>query len=248
MDKYCIDKYENTCIGYTSMCKAYCGGGVIYPRSKPMFFSTGFVPIYPKVYNYDAVYNENGFNIRKGQPSVMTEFFVELCIPTDACLGQDKCTRPYMGMYCASCRWKYFRAKGTTRCIKCGWIQKMGSIIMAGVVVFLTVGSLCFAIITMKFQADLRFKTVLITVIKTRIQKPIVEWVKSLTCYKRRMQKKRIRKKRFKITKPMTGSNIHYAKKQSLGISFQLLDPLERYDGDLIPGKVQLVRILPMSV
>jgi hypothetical protein len=57
--------------------------------------------------------------------------------------------------------------------------KKMGVFIMTTAMTFLTIGSLVFTIIMMKFKADLRFQTVMKNVWKTRIIKPIVEWWKN---------------------------------------------------------------------
>ena len=41
-EKYCAMPYEQTCVGYEKICKAYCPGGVIQPISKQFFYSQGY--------------------------------------------------------------------------------------------------------------------------------------------------------------------------------------------------------------
>ena len=47
---------------------------------------------------------------------------------------------------------------------------------MIGAITFMSIGVLCFAVIMMKWKADLRFQNVMKTVFRVRIKKPIENW------------------------------------------------------------------------
>ncbi len=49
----------------------------------------------------------------------------------------------------------------------------MGSLAMSGIMVFLTVGILVFMIIYLKFESDLKFSTVMKTVMRQRVKTPL---------------------------------------------------------------------------
>ncbi len=95
-----------------------------------------------------------------------------MCDPIDACVGGDRCTRPYFGPFCSKCRFRYYRDDDSSRCLKCGWEQKMGVFVITSAMTLLTIGSLIFTIIMMKFKADLRFQTVMKNVWRTRVVTP----------------------------------------------------------------------------
>ncbi len=62
-----------------------------------------------------------------------------MCDPIDACTGKDKCSRPYMGPICSRCRFKYYRDDSSRKCVKCGWEQKMGVLIMTTAMTLLSI-------------------------------------------------------------------------------------------------------------
>jgi hypothetical protein len=122
-----------------------CPGGVILPIAKKWFFVESFA--FTK--SFKGVYQEGP---NKGRPGDLLELMLGLCTPMEACLGYNMCGRPYINDYCSSCRFKYYKPKGKATCKACGYEQKVGVSIMAGVITMLTIGALSFAVILMKYK------------------------------------------------------------------------------------------------
>jgi hypothetical protein len=171
LGKYCVDPANPVCVGFNQVCKAYCPGGVIPPISKRYFYSEGWLQKSIALFHETAKYAEGKL---KGEFAEIVRWNIELCKPIDACRGYDRCDRPFFGEFCASCRFKFYREKGTGRCVACGYEQVIGMLVMTVVIVCGTVGTLVFAIIIMKFKSDLKFQTVIKTVVRVRVQKPII--------------------------------------------------------------------------
>jgi hypothetical protein len=233
-----VHAHNPTCIGIDKMCKAYCPGGIIRPISKPMFFSDGWQIGKTAEYSATEKYWEGA---NAGQYAQITRFSIELCAPIDACRGFDTCTRPYQGLYCSSCRFKYFREDTTSaRCVKCGFEQWVGVFVMTVAMVFLTIGSLVGALFVMRFKTDLKFKTVIVTVVRLRIALPFQRWFETTWLFRlwKAKQANRVIKKTIRIAYDDAGTNLHYAKKHSIGVTLRLIND----------GQAQMLRILPLSV
>ena len=67
----------------------------------------------------------------------------------------------------------------------CTWIQKAGTLVLIAMSVFLTVGALLFMIIFLKFRSDLKFATVLKTVLRIRVIRPVIYWWYEFRSYSR---------------------------------------------------------------
>ena len=102
------------CVGFTQICKGYCPGGVIPPISKRYFYSEGWLQKANPVISETVKWDEGKL---KGEYAEITSWNIELCMPIDACTGQDRCERQYFGEYCSSCRFKFYREKGSGRCV-----------------------------------------------------------------------------------------------------------------------------------
>lgn len=145
-------------------CRAYCPGGTSAPIAKRYFYWAG----YSRSGRLQGLIS-NGPTKGSGAEKLMSQ--LETCSPPDACLGENKCKHGYGAEVCTDCIFKYFRQDN--RCWPCGLIQVIGSLAATGICTFAIVGVLIGVMVFMKFKADLKFRTVLISVIKTRIIKPI---------------------------------------------------------------------------
>ena len=114
----------------------------------------------------------------------------------------------------------------------------LGSLAGTGIVTFATVGVLVFVMMFMKFKADLQFNTVLKTVVKTRIIRPIKVYYESTEYAKRRKKPPKIVKKTIVIRTTDVGLNLHYNKRASVGITLRIKED---------SGIPQVLRVLPGS-
>lgn len=87
----------------------------------------------------------------------------------------------------------------------------MGVFVMTTAMTFLTIGSLVFTIIMMKFKADLRFQTVMKNVYRTRVVKPIKDFIANMRVVRLfKRNAKVVIRKRILIHLEDAGQNLHY--------------------------------------
>ena len=78
-------------------CKAYCPGGTSAPIAKRWFYWNGF----QRTLKYRGLYPEG---IYKGMQAEKLKPAVEMCVPPDACRGENLCLHAYTGPLCAECK------------------------------------------------------------------------------------------------------------------------------------------------
>ena len=116
----------------------------------------------------------------------------------------------------------------------------IGSLAASGIVTFAVVGVLVGVIIFMKFKADLKFRTVLITVAKQRVLRPLRMYWRTTYCGRPKKKKpKKIIRKTIEINLSDVGVNLHYNKKGSIGVMTRIIEET---------GVAQVLRVLPGSV
>jgi len=106
----------------------------------------------------------------------LREYIVEICFPTVGCLGNQVCAHGYRGSLCARCQVKFFKNSGTFECEACGLIQLIANMVLLGLATLVVVGLIAFSAVLFRAQMDLRFKVVLLTVMKQNVIRPITGW------------------------------------------------------------------------
>lgn len=202
----CQDPEVSTCSaasGYNfRLCKLGCPGGTALPVAKPYFFLLDPVKVTGTV----------------GARGLEYKPIAVRCTPKNACDFGNRCSSGYSGSLCSLCAVGYYRDKVNKECMMCDSDQLIGTMLMIGAALTMTIGSFFFALVHLKYLSDPAFATSVKTTVAfytKRIPKlDVGEFIFHLT--KRRVK--------IEFNKFRVGSYLPFRKNRDVGIVWRVDD------------------------